>query len=121
MLTITTTVSQPPPVAMCGNTCAVLDTNDALGAGLPDFNNTDAVLYRPKVGLGDAATGLYQFPYCPNATAAKTNTKPIGKVALLINPGVWLESPAPHTGLARAPVSRPDLLSTSCVSAAAVR
>jgi len=70
---------------MCGNTVAVLGTNDALGAGLPDFNDTAAVLYRPKVGLGDAATGLNQFPCCPNAMAAKTNTRLTDKVTVLID------------------------------------
>src|SRR4029077_19428315 len=85
MLTITTTVSQPPPVAMWGNTVAVLGTNDALGAGLPDFGSTAAVLYRPKVGFGAASTGLNQLPCCPNATAAKANTKLTDKVVLLID------------------------------------
>jgi hypothetical protein len=63
----------------------VLDTNDDLGAGLPDFSSTAAVLYRPKVGFGAASTGLNQLPCCPKATAAKANTKLTDKVVLLID------------------------------------
>ena len=81
MLTITTTVSQPPPVARCGNTRVVVETNDAFGVTLPDF----AVVDSRKVGFGDAATGAYQLPCCPRATAAVADTKPKHKIATLID------------------------------------
>src|SRR5882724_5819167 len=85
MLTRTTTVSQPPPVARCGNTRVVLDTNDDFGLGLPDVGSAAVVLRARIVGFGDAAVGLNQLPCCPNATVAKANTKPIDEVATLID------------------------------------
>src|SRR5579864_5906754 len=81
MLTRTITVSQPPPVARCGNTRVVVETNDTFAASLPEF----AVVYSRKVGFGDAATGSYQLPCCPNATAAVANAKPKHNVATLID------------------------------------
>src|SRR5215831_8955499 len=85
MLTRTITVSQPPPVARCGNTRVVLDTNDDFGLGLPDFDNAAVELCSRKVGLGDAVVGLNQLPCCPLATAAKGSRKPQDKVTILIN------------------------------------
>jgi len=73
----------------------VLDTNDKFGLGLPDVYSVAAELYRRKVGFGAAAVGLNQLPCCPNATAVKANKRPIDKVAALITPGVWAESPGP--------------------------